>query len=55
MENFLKCMWMLVLTIHPNLALRLRKRELYLCHPWAFMACSRVSFTFINLLVSQNF
>jgi len=54
MQNVFKCMWLLVLTTHPYLAMRLRKRELYLCYLWAFMACSRVSFTFINLLVSQN-
>jgi hypothetical protein len=54
MENVFKCMWMVVITTHSYLALTLRTTDLYLCYPWGFMACSRVSFTFIILLVNQD-
>jgi len=37
----------MALTIHPHLAPRLKKEQNYTASPiWAFMACSRVIFTF---------
>jgi hypothetical protein len=37
-------------TIHPNLASRLKSSAVSLLPLWAFVACSRIKFTFFNFI-----